>query len=130
MDRSSASFKKDAELGAIGNLTKATALSVSRRGFLRLFASGLAALGLGTILKPLPAAADDNCNRCMGPCGNCSSATGTCCSPNGQYCYTCTCVCPNGCGPCGCFLATEDVCDSGAHACSCYQCAPTQCAGG
>lgn len=113
--------QKAGHANALDRLTKATAIAISRRNFLKgLLASTAASIGI-QLFSILPVAALE-CNTCLGPCANCNSLISSCCSPNGQFCWTLNCVCPQGCGPCGVFRAIIRACNDGSVGNSCPLC--------
>lgn len=116
--------------GTVDRITRAAALGISRRRFIHGAVAATAAVGLGSLLEPLPVSASF-CNACFGPCANYQSCTGYCCSPSGQYCWASCCTCTQGScrctvcdgrGNCGHYFSAEiQVCDDGSHTYGCSQ---------
>ena len=113
---------------ALEKLTRASALTLSRRQFLgRSIVTGIAALGL-SVWGFTPSALAAACDMCYGPCvaGGCdyhSCTTSQCCSPNGAWCGggNCCCCCSPNC-PCPSFQANYQICDDGSWGSSCNLC--------
>jgi len=120
----------------LDQLTRWTAVTITRRGLMTraVAATGAAVLG-SRLLAAIPVAAgscalgcDSFCCSCCGPCAHYYSAVGACCSPNGAACYSyCYVNCPG--GNCGsppdfpCIEGNQVVCNDGSNNCTAQPCA-------
>lgn len=124
----------ESDLGIFDRLTKATALTLSRRRFagsvllagtvssaVQLFGFNVAPVFADGCPGPT-GCCTDCCSGCSGPNGTGACTAPMCTSPNGHWFVSQSYCCSCGCGCCGSFFAKLVVCDDGSTSTSCPSC--------
>lgn len=114
---------QDLEVNTIDRFTKAAAIGLSRRKFMKVVIASVATLGVRLLgFQTPPVYATNHCRTCSSVeiCTNCQAAV-RCCSPDNSFCVNLTCTCCCGCN-CVLFRAEATVCNNQSYTTSCPHC--------